>query len=98
MDLLFAISTGAIESDANMAYTKEVINKIIDKYGVKKLEYSLLTFGQEPYVHFKFKFISYDVSLLKLAMKRIKMRSRGASLKNAMREAKNVFEEAQGQR
>lgn len=96
MDLLFAISITATESGANMAYTKEIINKIIDKYGIKKLKYSLLTFGQKPLVHFKFNYTSYDTSLLKLALKRIKMRSRGVSLENAMREAKKVFDEAKG--
>lgn len=95
MDLLFAISTTATESGANMAYTKEIINKIIDKYGIKKLKYSFLTFGQKPLVHFKFS-ISYGTSLLKLALKRVKMRSRGVSLENAMREAKKVFDEAKG--
>lgn len=45
MDLLFVISIGVLELDVNMVYIKEVINKIIDKYGVKNFKYSLLIFG-----------------------------------------------------
>ena len=96
MDLLFAVSTTATDSEANMAYTKEIMNKIIEKYGIKKIKYSLLTFGQEPYVHFKFNFISDNVNRLKQAIEKSKMQSIGASLQKAMEKAKEVFDEAEG--
>ena len=96
MDLLFAISTTATDSEENLAYVKEIMNKIIAKYGIKKIKYSLLTFGQEPFIHFKFNFISDDVTRLKLAIERSKMKSSGASLEKAMEESKKVFDEAEG--
>ena len=96
MDLLFAISTTTTESDANMAYIKRVMYSIIEKYGIKKLKYSLLTFGQEPFVHFKFNFISDEVNRLKSAIENSEMQSSGASLEKAMEGAKEVLDEAQG--
>lgn len=96
MDLLFAISTTATESNANMLYTKEVIYKIIEKYGIRKIKYSLLTFGEEPLVHFKFNFIPDEVSRLKEAIEKSKMQSSGSSLQKAMEGAKGVFDEAEG--
>ena len=96
MDLLFAISTTATESDANMVFIKNVIYKIIDKYGIRKIKYSLLTFGLEPFVHFKFNFISDEVNRLKTAIEKSKMKSSGSSLEKAMEGAKKVFEEAEG--
>lgn len=96
MDLLFAISTTATDSDENLVYSKEVIYKIIEKYGIKKIKYSLLTFGQEPYIHFKFNFIPDDVNTLKLAIEEGKMKSSGASLQKAMEKSKEMFEEAEG--
>lgn len=96
MDLLFAISTTATESEDNLVYSKEVIYKIIEKYGIKKIKYSLLTFGQEPFVHFKFDSISDDVNGLKLAIDGGKMKSSGASLQKAMERSKEVFDEAEG--
>lgn len=96
MDLLFAISTTATESDANMAYIKDVIYKIIEKYGIKTLKYSLLTFGQEPVVHFKFNFTPDEVDRLKQSIGKVDMQSSGASLVKAVEGAKEVFDEAQG--
>ena len=97
MDLLFAISTTATDSKENFAYTQEVIYKIIEKYGNRKIKYSLLTFGQKAYVHFKFNFISDEVNRLKNAISRSKMKDlSGVSLQDAMEEAREVFEEAEG--
>ena len=96
MDLLFAVSTTATESEDNLVYSKEVIYKIIEKYGIRKIKYSLLTFGQEPYVHFKFNFTFDDVDKLKLAIDGGDMKSSGASLQKAMEKSKEVFDEAEG--
>ena len=96
MDLLLAISTTATESEDNLRYSKEVIYKIIEKYGIRKIKYSLLTFGQEPYVYFKFNSIFDDVDRLKLAIDGGKMKSSGASLQKAMEKSKEMFDEAEG--
>lgn len=97
MDLLLAISTTAIESKDNLLYSKEVIYKIIEKYGIRKIKYSLLTFGQEPYVYFKFNStFDDDADRLKLAIARSDMKSSGASLQKAMEKSKEVFDEAEG--
>jgi len=96
MDLLLAISTTAIESKDNLLYSKEVIYKIIEKYGIRKIKYSLLTFGQEPYVYFKFNSTFDDADRLKLAIDRSDMKSSGASLQKAMEKSKEVFDEAEG--
>ena len=96
MDLLFAISTTAAESEENLVYSKEVIYKIIEKYGIKKIKYSLLSFGQDPYIHFKFDFAPDDVNKLKLAIEASKMKSSGASLQKAMEKSKELLEEAEG--
>ena len=96
MDLLFAISTTATESEENLVYSKKVIYKIVEKYGIKKIKYSLLTFGQEPYVHFKFNFVPRDVNALKAAIEKGQMESSGASLQNALEKSRELFEEANG--
>ena len=96
MDLLVAISSTATESEDNLVYSKEVIYKIIEKYGIRKVKYSLLTFGKEPHVYFKFNSIFDDVDRLKLAIDGGKMRSSGVSLQTTMEKAKEVFDEAEG--
>lgn len=93
MDLLFAISTTSTESDENMAYVKTVLYKIIEKYGIRKIKYALLTFGQKPSVHFQFGSISDDLNRLLQAIAASKMQANGASLRNAMEKAEEMFKE-----
>lgn len=96
MDLLFAISTTSTESDENMAYVKTVLYRIIEKYGIRKIKYALLTFGQKPFVHFQFSSISYDFNRLLQAIAASKMQGNGASLRDAMEKAEEMFKEGTG--
>lgn len=45
MDLLVVISITVVEFADNLFYFKEVIYKIIEKYGIRKVKYSLFIFG-----------------------------------------------------
>ena len=90
---MFAISSTTVDSQENFAHAKDVIQKFIDKYGIQKVKYSLLTFGNEPSVHFKFNSTLDEVKML---MEMISVPSGGALLHKAMETAVELFNEAEG--
>lgn len=55
LDMVFTISAAALASDYNFESTKGIIKKIIDKYGVDRISYSLVTYGDPPAVHLRFR-------------------------------------------
>ena len=92
MDLVFAISTISPKADVNLAKIKEVIRKLIDRYGVQRVYYSIILFGRDPSVRIKFtQQLSEDS--LKNAVNRLPKPTGGSSLQAALEKAREVFDE-----
>lgn len=53
--MVFTIGAAALASDNNFRTTKDTIKKIIGKFGVDRIHYSLVTFGDPPVVHSRFR-------------------------------------------
>lgn len=53
--MAFVISAAGQNSVATFMKLKEVIKNVIDKYGIGNTKYALVTYGDAPTVHFRFK-------------------------------------------
>jgi len=92
MDLIFAISTISPKADVNFAKIKEVIQDLIDRYGVQRVYYSIILFGRDPSVRIKFT-QQLNEDSLKNAVNRLPRPSGGSSLQAALEKAREVFDE-----
>ena len=54
MDLAFVISTTAVDQDKNFEKMKEIIKETVEKFGLHRVRYSLITFGATPDVKIRF--------------------------------------------
>ena len=99
MDIAFAISATAFQSDANFMKMKDTVKEIINRYGVHgKVHYSLLTFGDSPTVHLQFSDKLANSTALKAVIDVVPKPSKGAALAKALSEAKMLFSEEAGGR
>lgn len=92
MDLVFAISAISPKADANFAKIKEVIQELIDMYGVQRVYYSIILFGRDPSVKIKFT-QQLSESSLKNTVDRLPRPTGGSSLQAALAKAREVFDE-----
>ena len=99
MDIAFAISAAAFQSEANFKKMKDTVKEFIDRFGVHgRVRYSLLTFGDPPSVHLRFADKSNSSSALKVLIEGVPRPSRGAALAKALNEAKMLFSPVAGGR
>lgn len=99
MDVAFAISATAFDSDANFKKMKDTIKEFIDRFGAHGIvHYSLLTFGDPPTVHLKFSNKLANSTALKVLIEGVPKPSKGAALAKALNEAKMLFSPADGGR
>jgi len=92
MDLVFAISTISPQAAVNFAKIKEVIQDLIDRYGVQRVYYSIILFGRDPSVRIRFTQQLSEESL-KNAVESLPRPSGGSSLQAALEKAREVFDE-----
>ena len=92
MDLVFAISAISPKADANFAKVKEIIQELIDMYGVQRVYYSIILFGRDPKVGIKFSQKLSEDSL-KNTVNLLPRATDGSSLESALAKAKEVFHE-----
>ena len=92
MDLVFAISTISPQAVVNFAKIKEVIQDLIDRYGVQRVYYSIILFGRDPSVRIKLTEQLSEGSL-KNAVNSLPRPSGGSLLHAALEKAREVFDE-----
>lgn len=92
MDLVFAVSAISPKADVNFAKIKEVVQELIDLYGVQRVYYSIILFGRDPTVRIKFSQQLSEDSL-KNAVNLLPRPTDGSSLQAALAKAKEVFNE-----
>ena len=99
MDVAFAISATAFQSDANFKKMQDTIKEFIDRFGVQgRVHYALVTFGDPPSIHLQFSDKSASLSTLKGLIEGVPKPSKEAALDKALRTAKMLFKPAAGGR
>lgn len=98
VDLGFAISATAAKSKENFKKMKEVINRIIFKYGSHRMAYSVLTFGSTPTIRVRFSDAIIGELLLILRVNNITQNPGTASLDKALDGARDLFKISNGAR
>lgn len=90
VDLAFAISANATQSEANFQKMKDVIGEIIEMFGQERIHYSLIIFGSVPDVKIQFNnYFSAD-ELLKSYITSFD-RASGSALAPTLQKAKEIF-------
>lgn len=99
MDVAFAISATAFQSDANFKKMQDTIKEFVDRLGVHgKVHYALLTFGDPPTTHLQFGDKSASLTALKDLIEKVPMPSKEAALDKALSTVKMLFIPAAGGR
>lgn len=99
MDIAFAISATAFQSDANFKKMTDTVKEFIDRFGVQgRVHYSLLTFGDPPVVHLNFSDKWDNSSALRALIDGIPKPLKGAVLAKALSKAQMLFNPASGVR
>ena len=91
MDLGFVISTTAVDQDKNFEKTKEIIKKTVDKFGLHRVRYSLITFGATPDVKIRFDNVFDTEEELGKLVDNVKKAFGDAALDKALEEARYLF-------
>lgn len=92
MDLVLAISTISPNANANFAKVKDVVQELIEMYGVQRVYYSVILFGRVPSVRIRFT-QQFDEDTLKNAVQILPRPSGGSSLHAALQTARDVFQQ-----
>ena len=99
MDVAFAISATAFQSDANFKKMQDTIKEFIDRFGVQgRVLYALVTFGDPPTTHLQFNENATSLSTLKDLIEGVPKPSKEAALDKALSTAKTLFSPAAGGR
>ena len=89
VDVAFAISANAVQSQANFQKMKDVISQIVEMYGQERVFYSVITYGSVPDVKIQFNDQRTDDQLITY----IKSFSRasGSALAPTLEKVKEIF-------
>lgn len=99
MDIAFAISATAHQSDANFMKVKDTVKQFVDRFGVHgRVHYALMTFGDPPTKDLQFSDKMASPSTLKELIDGIGKPSREAALDEALSAAKLLFSPGAGGR
>ena len=91
VDLAFAISANAAQSEANFQKMKDVIGEVVDVFGKERIHYSLIIFGSSPDVKIMFNDEFRSDELLKTFIELLPIAA-GSALDAALQKAKEIFE------
>ena len=94
MDLAFVISTTAVDQDKNFEKTKEIIKGTVDKFGLFRVRYSLITFGATPDVKIRFDNVFDTTEELGKLVDNVKKAFGDAALHKALEEVRYLFAQA----
>ena len=92
LDLAFAISSNAaLHSAENFMKMKDIINWVLDKYGVGKIQYGVVVFGNTPTVKVRFTQPVNEEQLNNILLSTTQ-NSGGSNLERALEAVRNLFE------
>lgn len=91
MDLAFVISNTAVDQDKNFEKMKDIIKGTVDKFGLFRVRYSLITFGETPDVKIRFDNVFDTEEELGKLINNVKKGLGDAALHKALEEARYLF-------
>lgn len=89
VDLAFAISANAVQSDANFQKMKDVINEIVEMFGQERIHYSVIVFGSVPDVKIQFN-DNFPTDVLLKTLRSVE-RAVGSALLPTLQKAQEIF-------
>lgn len=91
MDLAFVISNTAVDQDKNFEKMKDIIKGTVDKFGLFRVRYSLITFGETPDMKIRFDNVFDTEEELGKLINNVKKGLGDAALHKALEEARYLF-------
>ncbi len=92
LDLAFAISANAaLDSAENFRKMKDIIDWVINKYGVGKIQYGVVVFGNTPSVKVSFT-QPFNDEQLKTIIENTAQNTGGSNLEKALDEVQRLFD------
>lgn len=92
MDLAFVVSITSPSASVNFAKIKEILQEVINIYGVQRVYYSAILFGKDPTVEIKFT-QQFTEDALKNFIGLLPRTTGGPTLHAALEKARGVFVE-----
>ena len=90
LELGFAIAADSSESDKTFTLMKDTVTSIIDKYGMGRVRYGLIVFGDSASIKANFR-DGFQLEQLKTLIEISVKEPSGAALDKALEEAKKLF-------
>ena len=97
MDLAFALSATSADANTNFKLMKDTIKAFADMYGMAKIHYAVIAYGQTPRRWFDFQSQPSDFEALKRTVDGIPREGGIAALDKAVEEARKLFDESRPQ-
>lgn len=97
LDLAFALSATAMDADTNFKLMKDTITAFADMYGVSKINYAVITYGEEQTKWVDFQNQPSDFEDMKKTISTIVSETGVVALDKALGEAKKLFDGARPQ-
>lgn len=98
MDLAFVISSTIVGKDKNFEKMKEIVKGTVEKFGLSRVKYSLLTFGETPNVKIRFEDVFDSEKELGELVDAVKKEPGDAALHKALEEVRYLFAVAEDTR
>lgn len=92
MDLVFAIGSASRDASETYQKMKDVVVSIINKYGIDKVHYSVVTYGNTASISQGFESSFPSAEALTSFVRSLPRKSGGLAIDKALREAKKAFD------
>ena len=97
VDLAFALSATSADASTNFKLMKDTIKAFADLYGMEKIHYAVIAYGQNPRKWFDFQSQPSDFEALKRTVDGIPREGGVVALDKAVEEAGKLFDESRPQ-
>lgn len=91
INLAFVISTTAVDQDENLEEVKEIIKGTVEKFGLIRVRYSLVTYGASPEVKIRFDNVFDTEEEFGVIVDGVKKGVGSAALNKALEEVRYLF-------
>ena len=97
VDLAFALSATATDADTNFKLMKDTITSFADMYGISKINYAIIAYGEKQRTWVDFQSQPSDFEDLKKLVDAISRETGVVALDKAIDEARKLFDGARPQ-
>lgn len=92
LDLAFALSATAADANKNFKLMKDTISAFAEMYGMSKINYAVIAYGQSPRKWFDFETQPSDLDALRRTVDGIPREGGVVALDKAVEEARKLFD------